>query len=916
MISHRNGSTKKANVALASIIIPCWNQLEFTRICLDALFQHTGSAWELIVVDNGSTDGTAAFLAGLGDSCPVPLTVITNAENRGFPAAVNQGLDAATGQYLVLLNNDTAVTDGWLDGLIALTTTKADADRPPVGMVGPMSNYVTPPQVVEQVPYQGMEAMHGFARQWQAEHRGQWITTNKLSGFCLLMTRAVYEAVGGLDERFGLGFFDDDDLSLRVQKAGFGLVVAQDVFVHHFGNRTMVGNAVDAEALMDRNQLLFLAKWGPEAPRIVRGNVENPERRRKIIDAFIFYQELEMLEFRLKLLYPHVDHFVIVEADKTFSGLDKPFYYEQNKDRFAWASDKITYFKLRCDTSSLDLTTAPTEFQPSHDCWQIEYTQRNAIVTACKDLANDDLLIMGDVDEIPSVEAIEWAKQNVGQLPAVCQLHFFYYDLRHVREGGCLCSIFSLLRTARSVGTQALRNHRNVITRLDNAGWHLSYFGDADAIVRKIEAFSHQELNVPEFKDADYINRCRSGGDDLFQRGTRTARVAPEFFPAYFKASAPGHWWGADELAKEHTGMKAKVSLTMIVRNEEQNLPRCLESVRGLFDEIVVVDTGSTDRTKEIAAGFGARLVDFAWIDDFAAARNVALGHATGSYAFWLDADDVIEPPERQKLEALLRTLRPHGNDAYVVRCVCDTSDGGQLVVDQPRLFPRREGIRWERRIHEVINAALDRAGIKTIWTDIAVRHTGYADPVIHEQKRQRNLIPLYRELAERPDDLFVYYYLGTLAFERKQWQEALGFYLISQAKCGTKDAIGRKLFAMISWVYQMLGRYDEAVFIAAGGLRLYPNDGELWFRKAVALRYLLRVTDAEACWKRVLELGRPQTFYSIDPGIFGHLTRHNLALIAEERGDHAGAEPHWRAILAECPGHAEALRRLVPTAA
>ena len=354
----------------------------------------------------------------------------------------------------------------------------------------------------------------------------------------------------------------------------------------------------------------------------------------------------------------------------------------------------------------------------------------------------------------------------------------------------------------------------------------------------------------------------------------------------------------------------AAVSLTMIVRDEEHNLPVCLESVRGLFDEIVVVDTGSTDRTKEIAAGFGARVVDFAWIDDFAAARNVALDHATGDYVFWLDADDVIDPPERKKLETLIQHLSPDGKDAYVVRCVCDTSDGGQLVVDQTRLFPRREGIRWERRIHEVINAALGRSGIPTHWTDIVVRHSGYADPVIHEQKRQRNLVLLQRELAERPNDPFVYYYLGTLAFERKQWQEALGYFILSLAKWGTTQSIACKLFAMIAWTNQILLRYDESLRVCNEGQIYFPKDGELWFRKAVALRYLHRSAEAEMCWKRVLELGRPQTFYSVDQGIYGHLTRHNLALIAEERGDHAEADIHWRAILAECPGHVEALRR------
>ena len=143
---------------------------------------------------------------------------------------------------------------------------------------------------------------------------------------------------------------------------------------------------------------------------------------------------------------------------------------------------------------------------------------------------------------------------------------------------------------------------------------------------------------------------------------------------------------------------KAKVSLTMIVRNEENNLPHCLTSAHGLFDEIVIVDTGSTDRTKDIAVEFGAKLVEFAWIDDFAAARNVSLAHAGGDYAFWLDADDVIEPPEREKLKALLARLRKDRKAAYVVRCSCDPSGdgtGGETVVDHIRLFPLAGGIRW-----------------------------------------------------------------------------------------------------------------------------------------------------------------------------------------------------------------------------
>ena len=121
-----------------------------------------------------------------------------------------------------------------------------------IGLVGPMSNYASPPQLVEEVAYRDMDEMQGFARRWRDEHRGQWFTAGKLSGFCLLVKRAVYETVGGLDERFGLGFFDDDDLAVRARRAGFELAVAHDLFIHHFGSRTFQGNGIDAERLLGR----------------------------------------------------------------------------------------------------------------------------------------------------------------------------------------------------------------------------------------------------------------------------------------------------------------------------------------------------------------------------------------------------------------------------------------------------------------------------------------------------------------------------------------------------------------------------------------------------------------------------------------------------------------------------------------
>ena len=152
-----------------------------------------------------------------------------------------------------------------------------------------MSNYAAPPQLVADVPYTDLDDDDAFARRWREDHRGKWFTVPKLSGFCLLMKRAVYEKIGGLDERFGLGFFDDDDLAERARRAGFELAVAHDLFVHHFGSRTFVGNGIDANRLLDENAAKFAAKWGDSALRGVRVGLKafpaGPQRRRVTLNG-------------------------------------------------------------------------------------------------------------------------------------------------------------------------------------------------------------------------------------------------------------------------------------------------------------------------------------------------------------------------------------------------------------------------------------------------------------------------------------------------------------------------------------------------------------------------------------------------------------------------------------------------------
>src|SRR5262249_51140068 len=213
--------------------------------------------YELVLIDNGSADGTAAFFAEVrAKAGPERVEVIRNEKNLGYPAACNQGLAKAQGDYVVFLNNDTLVTPGWVEGLIGWSL----HDWPGVGLVGPVTNCSRPPQEVP-VDYEGPTGLAAFAARRRRDFAGQALPVERLTGFCLLARREVLGRLGGFDERYGLGFFDDDDLCVRARKAGLTLLVSQDVFVHHFGSRTFRALGIDCASRLAENFQRFRAKW-------------------------------------------------------------------------------------------------------------------------------------------------------------------------------------------------------------------------------------------------------------------------------------------------------------------------------------------------------------------------------------------------------------------------------------------------------------------------------------------------------------------------------------------------------------------------------------------------------------------------------------------------------------------------------
>lgn len=235
---------------LASILIPCCGMIEYTKLCVPSILKHTRPPFELIFIDIGSLDGTAEYLAGVATAhLGIRVEILRTATDLGIRDLCLDAVARARGEYLVLLNNDTVVTRGWLQQMMALANMSSV-----VGMVGPMSNYAASPQLIETIPYRvgagrdrsqsvDISAIDSFAQKLREEHKGKWIETDRLGGFCLLLKREVLTRIGPLGPWADLSLFDTDILAAKARQAGFTLAVCRDLFIHHFGTRTFAHGA-------------------------------------------------------------------------------------------------------------------------------------------------------------------------------------------------------------------------------------------------------------------------------------------------------------------------------------------------------------------------------------------------------------------------------------------------------------------------------------------------------------------------------------------------------------------------------------------------------------------------------------------------------------------------------------------------
>lgn len=366
---------------------------------------------------------------------------------------------------------------------------------------------------------------------------------------------------------------------------------------------------------------------------------------------------------------------------------------------------------------------------------------------------------------------------------------------------------------------------------------------------------------------------------------------------------------GGEKMECEHT-----VSLCMIVKDEEACLQRCLKSVSEIVDEIIIVDTGSTDNTIKIAKDFGAIVKTFKWNDDFAEARNFSLSFATKDWILVLDADEYLRKEDSQKF---IEALNDFNNEGYIIKTLNYTSDinvPNYVTNLNQRIFKNNKNYHYVGAIHEQL-VPIDKAKIKQSFKiiDVGFYHTGYLSSVVKSKdKTHRNSIILKKILDEDPDNTFHLFNLANEYSQMGKLKEAEILYDQAYVNSTAKQGFFPKLVIFRLTNLITLGEIDKAYVAIEEGLKMYPKYTDLVFYKATLERSQGQVTKAIHDFKKCIEMGKPPMELEYQTLCYGYGPALCLAEIYQEYEDYEQAINYYNKCLSFNPSKYQLLYSLV----
>ncbi len=805
LVSNRAEFEHPMTPGMFSIIITSFNPPKDVQTTFDSIRRHTPEPHEIILVTGTLLDKSMQWYKDAASNNPA-YRLIENEKNPGLPERCNQGIAASRGEHIVLCNGNVIVTAEWLTSMMGCLGGVENA-----GIAGPMTNDAEGIQKVDRAVYQSVEDLPLYAADFRVRHRYRRAFERTIDSFCMLFKRELVDHIGLLDDKLGPGGPEFEDYCLRAALGGYQNIIVGDVFIH---NRK-------TPDLIARNRRTFDSKWR---------RIDSHSSLGKLVAVLNSVEGAEQL-YRKQ------------EIDQAVLRLIEGLKYSPDSVSIYFKLAEILIDAKQFDKALEGLNSAPEDARRGRK-W-------NTLVGYCK-------LGLGLFDD-----AETYADRALLRGPSYAPA---------LTLKGLLANRNENHDASRSFFEEAINSdpcYGEPYSHLGNLCWLTGDKETAFDLLEKGFDLSPKSLDpislyhsaVTELKDYNRAERsfleassfCPGSRrldfltiDILIQKGdynkamSRIEKAILEYGVDDGLLAAALDIRG--QIGVHEIGASNKsntLSVCMITKNEEHHIAKCLAGIQSIANEIIVVDTGSTDRTRKIAEAFGARVYSIEWTDDFAKARNCSLSKAGGDWLLVLDADETISPQDHGRLRSLI--TRKNGADAaytittrnYVTdiavtgwvenRCEYTEEAGtGWFPSAKVRLFRNDKRIRFKNPIHETLEESIVKANILIRPCDIVIHHYGKLDREKNLRKGHIYYEMGKKKLAQMPDDNKALYELAVQTTELGKYEESIPLWnrLIEK----NKDKPNAVHFLNLGSAHQFLGRYVDAIVYFKKAIQLDPQ--------------------------------------------------------------------------------------------
>jgi len=835
-----NGSE---NTALAAtIIINCSSKKKELNNCLQSIKNNTFLNYNIIFINTGAAKGALKLMKRLAsEDKDKKYSLIKKKKNSSLADAYNDGLKIAAGKYLVLMHDDVVVPENWLSDMIECINIDSET-----GLVGPISNNADGIQKSLDPGYQSFDEFFDYSKDFREVNRHRRVLARKLSGFCVMLKQEVVEKTGLFDEKFNTETVMMQDYCLRAIISGYQNVIAGDVYAHHNDDCRLIDSAFDNKDILNAEQKIFFEKWSGLDAKGVMGKGLIAFNSMERADEFSHKGDVEKAVDALLdgIGSSHNDRSLYVAAAKILAAAKQ---FQDALDTL----DEIPQIKGVVNTQTSVMEEARIlelrgfcmaglgrddeaqeyaekalllyqDFAPALNLkGMLAYKQGNSLeaekfferAIAADPSYGEPYTHLGTMkwEAGDEEEALELYERGFILAPAVFDVAALYHAAMTAKEKFSRCEKFS--RDAAAL----FPNNKKIEYML------------IDLLIKQDkydEAMENVEAAIVKFGIDDGILAA-------------AGRVRDVLGPMEIDKS----------IEKDKT-----VSLCMIVKNEEKYLAKCLQSVKPVVDEMIVIDTGSTDRTNDLARVFGAKIYDYKWDNDFSDARNYSISRASGAWIFTLDADEVLSSIDYKafrniidgntdKLAAYLITTRNYTNKTNIIGWMINSGEypdeeagAGWIPTRKARLFHNDSRLRFDYPVHEMLDPSLLREEASVYICDIPVHHYGKLDENNCAEKGEKYYFMGVSKLDEMGDSEIALRELAVQAgvLERNEeaidlWQRFLALDLRPDNKF-IGDA-----YVNIASAYGKIGKYEDASMSAKKAMELFPNMKEAPYAYAYA---------------------------------------------------------------------------------